>query len=424
MPATVIVGLQWGDEGKAKVLDALAEEADIVVRYQGGSNAGHTVVVGGERYAFHLVPSGILRLGKVCVIANGVVLEPGLLLEEIGELEARGVKVKGALLVSDRAHLVMPYHRRLEEAAGKAERLGTTRRGIGPCYVDKMGRVGVRVCDLYAPESFRARVLRRVKEINDVLQKVYNEEPLDGESIVSDYLGYAEKLAPLVTDTVSYLNRALDEKKRLLFEGAQGSLLDIDFGTYPYVTSSNSTSCGVTSGSGVGPTRIGGIIGVVKAYTTRVGEGPFATELRDESGRKLRDRGKEYGTTTGRPRRCGWLDVVGVRYALEINHVDSIAVTKLDVLRGFDEVKICTAYRLEGGALTGRFPARLEELASAEPVYESLEGWDEETESARTVEELPRQARAYVERVAELLEVKVGLVSVGSGRDATIRWTL
>ncbi len=422
MPATVIVGLQWGDEGKAKVLDALAAEVDMVVRYQGGSNAGHTVVVGGKRYAFHLVPSGILRLGKTCVIGNGVVVEPRLLLEEIGELEARGVKVGEALLVSDRAHLVMPYHRRLEEAAGKAKKLGTTRRGIGPCYVDKMGRVGLRVCDLYMPESFRERVLQRVKEANDVLQKVHGEEPLEGEAIVSDYLAYAEKLEPYVMDTVRYLNRALDDGKHLLFEGAQGSLLDIDFGTYPYVTSSNSTSCGVTSGSGVGPTRIDRIVGVVKAYTTRVGEGPFPTELTDDPGQKLRDRGREYGTTTGRPRRCGWLDSVGVRYALEINHVDSIALTKLDVLSGFKEVRLCTAYRLKDGTVTERFPAKLEDLASAEPVYESLPGWEEEMESARTAEELPTRAREYVERVAEILGVRVELVSVGSGREATIRW--
>lgn len=424
MSATVIVGLQWGDEGKAKVLDALAEEADMVVRYQGGSNAGHTVVVGGEKYAFHLVPSGILRLGRACVIGNGVVVEPRLLLEEIGQLEARGVEVKGSLIVSDRAHLVMPYHRRLEEAKGKAQKLGTTRRGIGPCYVDKMARVGIRVCDLYMPEGLRRRVLQRVEEVNNLLQKVYDEEPLDGEKIVSEYLEYAEELAPFVTDTVRYLNRALDEGKNLLFEGAQGSLLDVDFGTYPYVTSSNSTSCGVTSGSGVGPTRIDKIIGVVKAYTTRVGEGPFPTELTDELGQKLRDLGREYGTTTGRPRKCGWLDAVGVRYALEINHVDSIAITKLDILSGFDEVKICKAYRLAGGEVTERFPAKLEDLVSAEPVYESLHGWDEETESARTAEELPREARRYVERVAEILGVRVELVSVGSGRDATIRWTV
>jgi adenylosuccinate synthase len=437
------VGLQWGDEGKAKILDALAGEADIIVRYQGGSNAGHTVIVGRERYAFHLIPAGIVRYGKVCVIANGVVVDPTLLVKEIGKLTRRGISFAGRLKISDRAHLVMPYHRLLEgfseNGLSGGVKLGTTRRGIGPCYSDKMARVGLRVKDLYHRALFDERLAARVGQINQVLAKMYRAAPvrkmlkeinaalgwrcgdtrLDEGAIRRRYRGYARKLEPYLTDTVEYLNVALDRGKRVLFEGAQASMLDIDFGTYPYVTSSNSTSCGVTSGTGVAPTRIDRALGILKAYTTRVGAGPFPTELTDETGQRLRDVGGEYGTTTGRPRRCGWLDLVAARFAVQINDIQTIAVTKLDVLSGLETVKICNAYRHRGKKIT-RFPSDIQTLEDSTPVYEEFPGWDEDIAACRTRGELPRKARRYLDRIAEILGVKIHIVSVGSSREMTI----
>lgn len=426
MPAMVIVGMQWGDEGKAKVLDALCDEIDIVVRFQGGANAGHTVYVGKERYAFHLVPSGILHENKVCVIANGCVVDPAQLLKEIDALHQRGVKVDGSnLKLSDRAQIVMPYHKLVDqlsekrkEASGK--KIGTTGRGIGPAYVDKIARSGIRVSDLLNPEFLRERVSARLDELNAVLQHVYGEKPLDPKAVADEVLASAERLKPCIADTAQYLNAALDAKKRLLFEGAQGTLLDIDHGTYPYVTSSNSTAGGAATGSGVSPKRIETALGVVKAYTTRVGAGPFPTELLDAQGEALRQRGGEFGTTTGRPRRCGWFDAVAVRYAVEVSGVDALALTKLDVLTGERELKICTHYTVDGRKLE-RFPADLSLVERAQPVYETMPGWSETLDACRRFSELPASAQAYVKRLEQCSGAPVRYIGVGAARDALIR---
>jgi len=423
VPATVIVGLQWGDEGKAKVLDTQAGTFDMIVRYQGGANAGHTVVVGDDRFAFHLVPSGIIRDGKKCVIANGVVVDPVMLLNEVSELEARGVEIGDNLVISDRAHVVMPYHKLLdglaEESMGDGK-IGTTKRGIGPCYVDKMSRCGVRVVDLLNPDEFRRLVAARVLRLNVELEKIYGQPPLDAGEAADEILALADKLAPHVTDTVSYINGALDEGKSLLFEGAQGCLLDVDFGTYPFVTSSNSSACGVSSGAGIGPTRIDRVVGVAKAYTTRVGSGPFTTEITGEMGELLRDRGKEFGTTTGRPRRCGWFDACGVSYAITVNALDAVALTKLDVLSGQKVLKICTSYRMPDGSSLDTVPPSLEAVSSMEPVYEEMPGWDDEIDKASEFSELPETARAYVARLQELVDRPIEMISVGPARDAVI----
>ncbi|MCZ7644178.1 MAG: adenylosuccinate synthase [Planctomycetota bacterium] len=426
MPATVIVGMQWGDEGKAKVLDALCDEIDIVVRYQGGANAGHTVYVGAERYAFHLVPSGILHEEKVCVIANGCVVDPAQLLKEIGELHQRKVKVDGSnLKLSDRAQLVMPYHKLIDQLSEKSKeasgrKIGTTGRGIGPCYVDKVARSGLRVVDLRRPEHFRERVAARLDELNPILKHVYGEPVLEANKVADEVLAYAERLNPFIADTAQYINRALEQKKRLLYEGAQGTLLDIDHGTYPYVTSSNSTAGGAATGSGVSPKRIETALGVVKAYTTRVGAGPFPTELLDAQGEALRQRGGEFGTTTGRPRRCGWFDAVAVQYAVEVSGVDALALTKLDVLTGEKELKLCTHY-LVGGERLERFPADLARVEQARPVYETMPGWSESLEELRDFSKLPKAARAYVERLEALSGAPIRYIGVGAARDALIR---
>ena len=427
MPATVIVGMQWGDEGKAKVLDALADEIDIVVRYQGGANAGHTVVVGNERYAFHLVPSGILRDNKVCVIANGCVVDPVELLHEISELRGRGVRIDGSnLLLSDRAQLVMPYHKLLDQLSEKqkeatgGQKIGTTGRGIGPAYVDKVARSGIRVIDLLRPSYFVERVKRRIAELNPILTQVHGQAPLDGNTVADEILAAAQPLKTLIADTAAYINEALDHGKRLLFEGAQGSLLDVDHGTYPFVTSSNATAGGAATGSGCSPKRIELALGVVKAYTSRVGAGPFPTELKDAQGDALRTRGAEFGTTTGRPRRCGWLDMVGVRYAVGVSGVDTIALTKLDVLTGEKELKIGTSYRIGGREVT-RFPADTHLVEEAQPVYETLPGWEESIEDVRDYAKLPKNARVYIERIEKLAGAPVRYIGVGRARDALIR---
>ena len=427
MSATIIVGAQWGDEGKAKVLDALMPEMDIVVRYQGGSNAGHTVVVGSERYAFHLVPSGILHDRKVCVIANGCVVEPAELVKEIDALLARGVHIDGSnLLLSERAHLVMPYHRLVDQLSEKRKessgegKIGTTGRGIGPCYVDKVARSGLRAIDLLRPDYFVQRVAQRLTELNPLLTSVYGAEPLDPRKVADEVLAFAPRLTPFIADTAAYLNAALSANKRLLLEGAQGTLLDVDHGTYPYVTSSNATSGGGTTGTGISPRKISLTLGIAKAYTTRVGEGPFPTELTESVGEGLRQRGVEFGTTTGRPRRCGWFDAVGLRYATEVSGIDAIALTKLDVLTGEPEVKVCVAYDI-GGKRVERFPCDHEALAAAKPVYETMRGWKESIEAVRAFAKLPPAARRYVKRLEELTGVPIRYVGVGRTRDAMIK---
>ena len=423
MPVHIVVGLQWGDEGKAKALDVLSEDCDLVVRYAGGANAGHTVVVDGERFAFHLVPCGVVRPDVVSVVANGVAFEPQVFFKELDELDERGRAVgPERLRVSERAHLVMPYHRLLD---GLAERekgdaaLGTTVRGIGPCYADKAARVGLRVGDLFRPEHFRTRVRARVEELNVLLAHRYGESALDAEAVAGEMLALAPRLEPYVTDTVAYLAEAVRAGRRILFEGAQAALLDIDLGTYPYVTSSNASACGAAAGAGVSPRAIGRILGVTKAYTTRVGAGPFPTEIEGAEGDAIRERGGEYGTTTGRPRRCGWFDAVAARYAARVNGIDAFVLTKLDVLGGCERVRIATAYRI-GGRTIPHFPSHVEDLAAAEPVYEELDGWSEDITGARRVEDLPAAARRYLERVTGFLEVPCAMVSVGKDRAETV----
>jgi adenylosuccinate synthase len=420
---TVLVGAQWGDEGKGKVIDFLTEEADVVIRYQGGSNAGHTVVVGDKKYVLHLVPSGILHEGKHCVIGNGVVMDPFDLMRELEQVASWGFDLKGRFHISERAHMVMQWHRALDRAeeAARAEgaKIGTTGRGIGPAYAAKVGRFGVRVGDILKP-GFQDIVRSQVAEANVKLRALGALE-LDAEEMVRLYAPVVTALVPYVTDTVQFIHESLDAGRDLLFEGAQATMLDIDFGTYPFVTSSNPTAGGACTGAGVSPRSIDRVIGVLKLYTTRVGEGPFPTELTDADGETLRRRGGEYGATTGRPRRCGWFDAVVGRYAQRVNGVDYWAMTKLDVLDEFPVVRICTGYRRDDGFVYTTFPADLDALARCEPVYEELPGWRCDTSHVTRWEDLPENARRYVNRVLELVGGKLGVLSVGPARETTLR---
>ncbi|MBM7557604.1 adenylosuccinate synthase [Halanaerobacter jeridensis] len=421
MSTTVVVGTQWGDEGKGKITDMLCQEADVVGRYQGGNNAGHTVVVEDEEYKLHLIPSGILYEDTKCVIGNGVVIDPKVLIEELDNLAERGIEANN-LYLSSKAHIIMPYHRMLdnaEETRKGNDKIGTTGKGIGPVYRDKIGRFGIRLEDLLDEEVFKAKVKEMVELKNLILEKVYGMDPLDADEIIEEYLDYAEQLESYVVDSSLLLNQEIDDGHDVLFEGAQGTLLDIDHGTYPFVTSSNPTSGGVCSGSGVGPTKIDNVLGVVKAYTTRVGEGPFPAELEDETGEHLRDKGHEFGTTTGRPRRCGWFDAVIVKYAARVNGLTGLALTKLDVLDELEEIKICTGYRYEGEVLT-EFPTNEEILTDCEPVYETLPGWEEDTTEITNYENLPANAKQYIERICELTGVKLDILSVGPKRKQTM----
>jgi adenylosuccinate synthase len=423
MDNVCIVGLQWGDEGKGKIVDALAKDFDLVVRYQGGSNAGHTVVINGEKFVLHLLPSGILRPGKLCVIGNGVVVDPLLLLQEMDELIRRGVKISGNLAISDRAHVVLPYHKeldKLQEADPSRNKIGTTGRGIGPCYVDKAARMGIRVGDMLDRATFERKLQLNVEQKNRLFEALYHAPAISCGRILEEYLGYAERLRPLVCDTVTLLTDAQARGKRILFEGAQGTLLDVDFGTYPYITSSSASAGGVATGSGVSPKAIGRILGVMKAYTTRVGEGPFPTELNDSIGRRLCERGSEFGATTGRQRRCGWCDVVALRHSVAVSGVDSIAMTKLDVLSGLETISVATEYRYNG-AVIARFPADAEILAKCKPVYRTFAGWTEDLSKCRTFSDLPSNARGYVTALEEMLGVSVETISVGNGRDDCVR---
>lgn len=419
--AVVVVGAQWGDEGKGKVIDYLAEAADMVVRHQGGNNAGHTMVVDDKEYRLHLIPSGILYPETVCVIANGVVVDPRVLIEEIDYLQQRGINTD-RLRISSQAHLVMPYHNRLdalsEDRLG-ANKLGTTLRGVGPAYMDKAARVGLRVGDLLHPAEFGVRLKRVLDEKNRLLARAYDAEGFDFEELRNTYLAYGERLRPYVTNTSEVINDAIDAGQRVLFEGAQGTMLDIDHGTFPFVTSSHPIAGGACIGAGVGPTKIHQVYGVVKAYTTRVGDGPFPTELINAIGSDIRERGAEYGTTTGRPRRVGWLDTVVLKHAARVNGLTGLAVTRLDVLDGLPELKIATAYRYRGQVIR-QFPDSAEVLAEAEPVYETVPGWSEPASRARKFEELPKEAQQYLNRIQELTGVPVVLISVGRERTHTI----
>ncbi len=426
MSAFIVLGAQWGDEGKGKMTDYLAESADVVVRFQGGNNAGHTVVVEDKEYKLHLIPSGILYKDKLNVIGNGVVLDPKALFEEIDYLKGVGVDVTPEnLIISDRAQLIMPYHRVLdgikEKCRGKKD-IGTTGKGIGPCYTDKMERSGIRVCDLMHKEVFEEKLKDNLEMKNDIITKVFNGEALEFEKIYSEYLDYAERIRPFVKDISVEVYNNIKAGKKVLFEGAQGTLLDIDYGTYPFVTSSNTIAGGVCIGAGIGPTLIDSAVGIAKAYTTRVGKGPFPTELFDETGDWIRENGHEYGVTTGRARRCGWLDLVILKTTARVSGLTSFAVTKIDTLAGLEKVKMCVGYKLNG-KIIDYFPASLEDLAECEPVYEEFDGWDKSIESARNYEEIPENAKIYIRRIEEFTETKVAIVSVGPKRDQTINVT-
>jgi adenylosuccinate synthase len=420
MPSVVVVGTQWGDEGKGKITDYLSEKAEVVARYQGGNNAGHTIVFEGKKYKLHLIPSGIFYEDKICVIGNGMVVNPVALVEELKYLHSHGVSTKN-LRISNRAHVILPYHIKLdgvEEANKGANKIGTTGKGIGPAYMDKAARIGIRIADLLDADEFKLKLERNLDEKNRLLEKVYDTEGFDFKEIYESYLECADVIRPYVTDTSVVLNEALDAGRRVLFEGAQGVMLDIDQGTYPFVTSSNPIAGGVCIGAGVGPTKINHVVGVAKAYTTRVGDGPFPTEIKDQIGDHIREVGHEYGTTTGRPRRVGWFDSVVVRHARRVSGITDLSVNCLDVLTGIETLKICTAYEYQGQVLE-EFPASLKVLSQCRPIYEEMPGWKEDITGVRSLDELPENARHYLERIAQLSGIPLSIFSVGPGREQT-----
>jgi adenylosuccinate synthase len=420
MGSIVIVGAQWGDEGKGKIVDLLTRYADLVVRFHGGNNAGHTVLIGQEKFIFHIMPSGILYDDKTCIIGNGVVLDPAVLIEEIQDVKKRGrFKNDSQLLISEQAHLILPYHRKIDVAREKVFKIGTTGRGIGPAYEDKVARCGIRMVDLLDEKLFRKKLEENLHQKNLYLTEVLKEKGFEPGAIYEEYMGYRAQLEQYVKDTSIVLYEQLQKGKRVLFEGAQGALLDVDYGTYPYVTSSNTVAGNACAGAGIGPTFIGSVLGVAKAYTTRVGEGPFPTELQDDLGEKIRKDGGEYGATTGRPRRCGWFDAVVVNHAIRINGLGGLIITKLDVLNELDTVKICVGYRL-GGETFQRVPSNIEKLTGLEPVYEELPGWKTEIKEAKKVSDLPQNAQRYLVRIEELTRTRITMVSVGSERNETI----
>jgi adenylosuccinate synthase len=423
MAAIVVIGTQWGDEGKGKLVDLYTEYADVIVRFQGGSNAGHTVVVGEKKTILHQIPSGILHPGKICIIGNGVVLNLEALLEEMEELRAQGYfRDERQLLISEEAHVVFPYHRLIDvgtESKLGAKKIGTTGRGIGPTYTDKVARSGIRVVDLFDEKALREKVDKNLADKNPYLSGVLGQEELDAGALMEQFSALARKVKPYATNTSAMIYRAIREGKRVLFEGAQGTMLDLDHGTYPYVTSSNTVAGAACTGSGVGPTAIDKVVGVVKAYTTRVGEGPFPTEQKNEIGALLQDRGKEFGATTGRPRRCGWMDTVVVRHASRVNGLTSLALTKLDVLTGLEKIKVCRAYMLDGKEVAD-LPASLEALGRCEPVYEEVKGWDEPLSDLQSYGELPASTKGYLTLLEDLIGVRFILISVGVKRDETI----
>ncbi len=419
MSVTVLVGSQWGDEGKGKIVDILSENYDIVTRYQGGANAGHTVAIGDKQFILHLIPSGILREGVVCVIGNGVVIDPTALLEEIELLRKNNIEVDGRLFISHNAHLIMPYHKLLDSISESGEnKIGTTGRGIGPCYIDKYARKGIKIVDLLNRKVLQEKIRENLKEKNNLLKKVYGHEELDVEEIIKQYVEFDKAIDKYIKDVPSFLNNAISEGKSILLEGAQGALLDVDHGTYPYVTSSSPTAGGACIGTGIPPTKIDSVVGIVKAYTTRVGNGPFPTELTNEEGEKLRTIGAEYGATTGRPRRCGWFDAFLVNYSAMINGIDSVAVTKLDVLGSFDELKVCVGYELNGKPVKS-FPTDVERLSEVKPVYEILPGWNSDISKCSSYSELPSNTKDYLNFIAGKSGIKIKIISVGPKRQQT-----
>jgi adenylosuccinate synthase len=435
MSNIVVVGVQWGDEGKGKVVDLLTESADVVARYQGGHNAGHTVIINDTKFILHVIPSGILHKGKTCIIGNGVVIEPKSLIGEIENLKQRKIHIGKNLHISGRAHIIMPYHMMLDgkyEAAKGTKKIGTTGRGIGPAYVDKMSRIGFRMIDLLDAGLFKSKLKESLSDINFLLEKKYGNAKLRLQAVYTEYMRYAEYLAPFVTDTALLVNKLIDKGNNVLFEGAQGTLLDIDHGTYPYVTSSNASVGGVCTGLGVSPAKIDGILGIMKAYTTRVGGGPFPTELHDALGDELRHKGGEYGATTGRARRCGWLDIVSLRHAIRINGFTDLALTKLDVLDTLDAINVCVAYQYEdpsGKCSCSRkgkacritdFPQTVQVLERCTPVYKKIDGWKTNTQGIRKMKDLPQKARAYIDYLEDVLNVRISLISTGQKRSDVI----
>ncbi|MFC1667832.1 adenylosuccinate synthase [Chlamydiota bacterium] len=422
MANTILVGMQFGDEGKGKIIDVLAKRADYIIRFQGGSNAGHTVLIDEDQYILHLIPSGILHKGKKCIIGNGVVVDPKALLDEINMLATKGISIEENLFVSELVHLIFPYHKKLDELREKKRgksQIGTTKKGIGPAYADKVSRTGIRLIDLYDKERFFNILEFNISLTNELFEKVFHEKGYDLEQIYTEYCEYAKKLQPYLSDTITLVNNAVDNNKNILFEGAQGMLLDIDYGTYPYVTSSNTMVGGACPGTGIAPSKIDSVIGVLKAYTTRVGEGPFPTEFPKELSEQIRSIGKEYGATTGRSRRCGWFDGVLAKYSAWVNRIDEIAITKLDVLSALPELKICVGYTYKGKRLE-HFPHSLPLLQNIEPIYELLPGWNTDISAIRTYNDLPKEARNYIETIGDFLAVKISMVSVGADRNATI----
>jgi len=420
MANVVIVGAQWGDEGKGKIVDLLTQYADLVVRFQGGNNAGHTIVLKGEKFVVHLIPSGILYEDKKCIIGNGVVLDPAVLIEEIDEIKKRGYfKDDSQLMISEATHLILPYHRRIDIAREKIFKIGTTGRGIGPAYEDKVVRCGIRVVDLINEKIFREKLEANLIQKNVYLTQVLKEKGFEFSEIFDEYLQYKNRLEKYVKNTSLILYEEIEKGKHVLFEGAQGALLDLDHGTYPYVTASNTVAGNACAGSGIGPTMINSVIGIAKAYTTRVGEGPFPTELQDELGEKIRQKGGEYGATTGRPRRCGWFDAVVVNHSIRVNGIREIVITKLDVLNDFDTIKICVGYRVDG-KVSYHVPSNFEILKNSEPVYEEMRGWKTEINGVRNFKDLPTNAKRYLKRIGKLIGTKITMISVGSERDETV----
>lgn len=419
MSVTVLVGSQWGDEGKGKIVDILSENYDIVTRYQGGANAGHTVAIGDKQYILHLIPSGILREGVICVIGNGVVIDPTALLDEIALLEKNNIKVDGRLFISHNAHLIMPYHKLLDSISEQGNnKIGTTGRGIGPCYIDKFARKGIKIVDLLNKKLLEEKIRENLKEKNKLLEKIYDSKGLDVEEIIEQYLAFDKAIDKYIKDVPAFLNEAISKGKSILLEGAQGALLDVDHGTYPFVTSSSPTSGGACTGTGIPPTKIDNVIGIVKAYTTRVGNGPFPTELLNDEGENLRKIGAEYGATTGRPRRCGWFDAPLVKYSAMVNGIDSVAITKLDVLSSFDEIKVCTGYKLNGKFLKS-FPTDVDRLSAVVPVYDSLQGWKTDISKCLSYNDLPDKTKSYLNFISQKAGININIISVGPKRQQT-----
>ncbi len=419
MSVHVIVGAQWGDEGKGKAVDMLAEQSDIVARYQGGANAGHTIVANGRKYVLHLIPSGILHEHVTCVIGNGVVIDPTALMQEIELLESSGVSIEGRLKISHKAHLIMPYHKLLDELQESDQKIGTTGRGIGPAYIDKYSRSGIRIVDLLDRDHLADKLRVSIEQKNQWFRKVYDAPELDVEKTVSEYVEFDRRIDAFVTDTTSFLNEAWRRGDRLLVEGAQGALLDIDHGTYPFVTSSSPTSGGACTGLGIPPTAVTKVTGIVKAYSTRVGNGPFPTELLDVTGDRLREAGAEFGATTGRPRRCGWLDLFALRYSAMVNGITEIILTKLDVLNGFEQLQVCTGYEVDGRAVR-HFPSDCATLERVQPVYRTLDGWNRDLADVRSFEQLPAETKEYIRTIEEYVGARVSMLSIGPGREEVI----